>query len=97
MSCSRMSSFCWLLMSKGCATLICKLISRMMSSVLHGFRDDFALTVVVAGGFVVDLVVILLDGVVVFLVDVVLAVDFRVVLAGVVVGFLVVKNTRKIR
>ncbi len=51
----------------------------------------------VAGGFVVDLVVILLDGVVVFLVDVVLAVDFRVVLAGVVVGFLVVKNTRKIR
>ena len=59
-----------------------------------GFRDEFALTVVVTG-FVVDLVVILLDGVVVFLVDVVLAVDFRVVLAGVVVGFLVVKNTRK--
>ena len=53
-----------------------------------GFRDDFALTVVVTG-FVV------LDGVVTFLVDVVLAVDFRVVLAGVVVGFLVVKNTRK--
>ena len=59
-----------------------------------GFRDEFAFTVVVTG-FVVDLVVILLDGVVVFLVDVVLAVDFRVVLAGVVVGFLVVKNTRK--
>ena len=53
-----------------------------------GFRDDFALTVVVTG-FVV------LDGVVTFLVDVVLAVDFRVVLAGGVVGFLVVKNTRK--
>ena len=53
-----------------------------------GFRDDFALTVVVTG-FVV------LDGVVTFLVDVVLAFDFRVVLAGVVVGFLVVKNTRK--
>jgi hypothetical protein len=61
-----------------------------------GFRDEFAFTVVVTG-LVVDFVVILLDGVVVFLVDVVLAVDFRVVLAGVVVGFLVVKNTRKIR
>ena len=60
-----------------------------------GFRDDFAFTVVVTGGLVVDFVVILLDGVVVFLVDVVLAFDFRVVLAGVVVGFLVVKNTRK--
>lgn len=59
-----------------------------------GFRDEFAFTVVVTG-LVVDFVVILLDGVVVFLVDVVLAVDFRVVLAGVVVGFLVVKNTRK--
>ena len=58
-----------------------------------GFRDEFAFTVVVTG-LVVDFVVILLDGVVVFLVDVVLAVDFRVVLAG-VVGFLVVKNTRK--
>ena len=59
-----------------------------------GFRDEFAFTVVVTG-LVVDFVVILLDGVVVFLVDVVLAVHFRVVLAGVVVGFLVVKNTRK--
>ena len=59
-----------------------------------GFRDEFAFTVVVTG-LVVDFVVILLDGVVVFLVDVVLAIDFRVVLAGVVVGFLVVKNTRK--
>ena len=37
-----------------------------------GFRDDFAFTVVVTGGLVVDFVVILLDGVVVFLVDVVL-------------------------
>ena len=36
-----------------------------------GFRDEFAFTVVVTG-LVVDFVVILLDGVVVFLVDVVL-------------------------
>ena len=36
-----------------------------------GFRDEFAFTVVVTG-LVVDFVVILLDGVVVFLVDVVI-------------------------